>query len=118
MSQPSTFSKRFGIGRNLPTPREHCKRCSQITHRADEIVSNYVMANYRQKQTIDRLVNKNPEAVAEIVYLNEQLAERDAALMYAAEQLRSLGHAETADSLLGNVFTTDGQPKEWSDSVG
>lgn len=79
---PATLGRRFGLGRqSLPTPREHCRRCGEITERADQVIMNYIMANGRQVEIINRLL-KDPDATKEIVALGQLLAEKDSLITH------------------------------------
>lgn len=79
---PSTRGRTWGLGRDgFPMPREHCKRCAEITARADQMVTNYILANAQQVQIINRLL-KNPDPDHEVLVLGEQLAEAKAVLEY------------------------------------
>lgn len=81
MSTPVTSGRRFGLGRKALTPREHCKRCQELVETADQMVLNYILANGRQVEIINRLI-KNPDAAQEVVSLGQLLAEKDALITH------------------------------------
>lgn len=76
MTEPVTMGRKFGLGRANWKPREHCKRCAEIVELADQTVMNYILANGRQVEIINRLL-ENPDHAAEVISLAQLLAEKD-----------------------------------------
>lgn len=85
--RPVTFGRKHGLGRTqMPTPRQHCQRCAEITERADQIIQNYIIANSNQVQIINRIL-QDPDATKEVVHAGELLSEAYSFIEWLRTQL-------------------------------